>query len=111
MIYKTIVFTDYLKYRAQLRGFDLNLIETIIRYSPERYLDSESYRYVVIGEHINKLVMIPYEETETTITPVTIHATTRQQIKFRLTTRRLRYEQANNELFSRAGCDSSVDYG
>lgn len=92
MIYKTIVFTDYLTYRAQLRGFDLSLIEKIIRYSPERYFDSESYRYAVIGEHINKLVMIPYEETETTITPVTIHATTRQQVKFRLTTGRLRYE-------------------
>lgn len=92
MIYKTIVFTDYLTYRAQLRGFDLSLIEKIIRYSPERYFDSESYCYVVIGEHINKLVMIPYEETETTITPVTIHATTRQQVKFRLTTGRLRYE-------------------
>lgn len=36
--------------------------------------------------------MIPYEETETTITPITIHATTRQQIKFRLTTGRLIYE-------------------
>ncbi len=92
MLYKSIVFTDYLTYRAQLRGFDLSLIEKIIRYSPERYFDSESYRYVVIGEHINKLVMIPYEETETTITPVTIHATTRQQVKFRLTTGRLRYE-------------------
>ncbi|MFZ2726104.1 MAG: hypothetical protein WAX77_07645 [Methylococcaceae bacterium] len=89
---KTLIFTDYLKYRAQLRGFDLNLIENIIRYSPERYIDSESYRFVVIGEHGNKLVMIPYEETENTITPITIHATTRQQIKFRLTTGRLSHE-------------------
>ncbi|KJV07041.1 hypothetical protein [Methylocucumis oryzae] len=89
---KSLIFTDYLKYRAQLRGFDLDLIEKIIRYSPERYIDSESYRFVVIGDHANKLVMIPYEETENTITPVTIHATTRQQIKFRLTTGRLSHE-------------------
>lgn len=92
MLYKTLIFTDYLKYRAELRGFDLNLIEKIIRYSPERYIDSESYRFVVIGDHGNKLVMIPYEETENTITPITIHATTRQQIKFRLNTGRLNYE-------------------
>jgi hypothetical protein len=83
---KTCIFTEYLKYRAELRGFDLTLIEHIVRYSPERYIDSETYRCVVIGDHSNKLVMIPYEETELTITPITIHATTRQQIKFRLTT-------------------------
>ncbi len=77
---KVLIFTDYLKYRAELRGFDLNLIEKIIRYSSERYIDSESYRYVVIGDHSNKLVMIPYEETENSIIPVTIHTTTRQQI-------------------------------
>lgn len=33
----------------------------------------------------------PYEEDEATLTPVTIHATTRQQIKFRLNTGRLNY--------------------
>jgi hypothetical protein len=90
---KSIIFTDYLKYRAELRGFDLDKIEYIIRYSSERYIDTESYRLIVIGEHDNKLVMIPpYEETETTITPITIHTVTRQQIKFRLTTGRLSYE-------------------
>lgn len=75
-----------------MRGFDLDLIENIIRYSPECYIDSESYRFVVIGDHGNKLVMIPYEETENTITPIIIHATARQQIKFRLTTGRLSHE-------------------
>jgi len=88
---KNVVFTDYLKYRAELRGFDLALIEQILRYSPERYIDSESYRFVVIGDHNDKLVTIPYEENETTLTPITIHATTRQQIKFRLNTGRLNY--------------------
>jgi hypothetical protein len=38
MIEKTCIFTDYLKYRAELRGFDLGLIEHIVRYSPERYI-------------------------------------------------------------------------
>lgn len=92
MTSKTVIFTDYLKYRAELRNFDLNLIEEIIRYSPERYIDSERYRFVVIGDHSNKLAMIPYKAIETTITPITIHATTRRQIKFRLSTGRLSYE-------------------
>lgn len=92
MTNKTLIFNDYLQYRAELRGFDLTLIENIVRYSPERYLDTETHRLVVIGQHGMKLVMIPYEETATTITPVTIHATTRQQIKLRLNTGRLIYE-------------------
>jgi len=29
----TIVWTDYIKYRAKLRGFDLEKIEEIVRYS------------------------------------------------------------------------------
>jgi hypothetical protein len=41
-----------------------------------------------IGRHNDILVMIPYEETENQdeklIMPVTVHATSRQQIKFRL---------------------------
>ena len=88
---KTVIFTDYLKYRAQLRSFDLLLIEHILRYSSERYIDSESYRFVVIGTHNEKLLMIPYEENDATLTPITIHATTRQQIKIRLNTGRLNY--------------------
>jgi hypothetical protein len=89
---KVCIFTDYLKYRAELRGFDLTQVEHILRYSQERYFDIETHRLIVVGEQGNKLVMIPYEESETEITPVTIHATTRQQIKFRLTTGRLTYE-------------------
>jgi hypothetical protein len=78
--------------RAELRDFDLTQIEHILRYSQERYFDIETHRLIVVGEQGNKLVMIPYEESETEITPVTIHATSRQQIKFRLTTGRLTYE-------------------
>jgi hypothetical protein len=58
----------------------------------ERYFDIETHRWVVIGEQDDRLVMIPYEESQTAIIPVTIHTTSRQQIKFRLTTGRLTYE-------------------
>jgi len=92
MTEKVFVITDYLKFRAELRGFDLLLIEQIIRYGPERYYDVETRRVIAVGDHGNKLVMIPYDETEIELIPVTIHATSRQQIKFRLTTGRLIYE-------------------
>jgi hypothetical protein len=89
---KSCFFTDYLKFRATLRGFDLKKIEEILRYSDERYFDVETQRSIVIGEHYSKLVMIPYEQNETEIIAITIHATTRQQIKFRLNTGRFKYE-------------------
>lgn len=92
MTEKVFAVTDYLKFRADLRGFDLLLIEQIIHYGSERYYDVETQRVIVVGEHGDKLVMIPYDETETELIPVTIHATSRQQIKFRLTTGRLIYE-------------------
>jgi hypothetical protein len=89
---KICIFTDYLKFRTELRSFDLAQVEHTLRYSQERYFDIETHRLIVVGEQDNKLVMIPYEESETEIIPITIHATTRQQIKFRLTTGRLIYE-------------------
>ncbi len=92
MTSKICVFTDYFKFRAELRGFDLIKVENIVRYSQERYFDTETQRIVAVGEHGNRLVMIPYEESDTEITPITIHASTRQQIKFRLNTGRLTYE-------------------
>ncbi len=73
MISKICVFTDYFKFRAELRGFDLIEAEKIVRYSQERYFDTETQRIVAVGEHGNRLVMIPYEESETEITPVTRH--------------------------------------
>ncbi len=89
---KTFIVTEYLKYRIELRGFDLSLIEKIVRYSEERYFDTETSRLIVVGEHDKKLVVIPYQETQDTITPITVHATSRQQIKFRLNTGRFTYE-------------------
>jgi hypothetical protein len=83
-----IIWTEYLQYRVDLRGFDLAEIEHIIRHSGERYLDTETRRTVVVGRHNRQLVMIPYEMDEENLIPVTIHATTRQQIRFRLRTGR-----------------------
>jgi hypothetical protein len=83
-----IIWTDYMKYRARLRRFDLAQIEQIVRYSGERYLDTVTGRLVTIGSIEGVLVMIPYEIESKTITPVTIHATTRQQINLRLRTGR-----------------------
>ena len=85
----TIVWTHYMRHKAKLRKFDLSKIENIIRYSPERYSDMATGRRIVVGKHDNTLVMIPYESDENSITPITIHATTRPQINFRIKTGRL----------------------
>jgi hypothetical protein len=41
-----IVWTDYMKYRVRLRGFDLAAAEPIVRHSAERYLDTVTGRRV-----------------------------------------------------------------
>ena len=80
----TILWTDYLRYRAKLRGFDLSRIEEILRYTEERYFDTVTHRLVAVGKHGKILVMIPYDRNENNvITPITIHATNRQQINYR----------------------------
>jgi len=80
-----IIWTDYLKYKANLRGFNLQSIEEIIRYSTERYYDTSTDRWVVVGKDGSTPVMIPHEITENdSITPITIHSTTRQQINYRV---------------------------
>jgi hypothetical protein len=83
-----ITWTDYMRYRAELRGFDLEKLEQIVTHSTERYYDTETGRAVVIGRYDEKLVIVPYEMAENMITPVTVHTTTRQQINFRLKTGR-----------------------
>lgn len=89
---RVIIWTDYLKYRAALRGFDLVKLEEIVRHSGERYLDIETGRGVVVGRHDEQLVLIPYEVDEDKITPVTVHVTTRQQIRFPVRTGRFTNE-------------------
>ncbi|MBN1102225.1 MAG: hypothetical protein JXL84_02300 [Deltaproteobacteria bacterium] len=88
----TIVWTEYMKYRLKLRSYDLATVEQILRYSSERYVDTVTGRLVAIGRHVKLLVMIPYERKGSTLTPVTIHATNRQQINSRLKSGRLRNE-------------------
>lgn len=83
-----INWTDYLKYRAALRGFELEKLEDVIRHSSERYFDTETERHVVVGRHHLQLVMIAYDIKNETTIPVTVHTITRQQIRFRLNTRR-----------------------
>lgn len=81
-----------MKYRIKLRGFDLKKIEDILRYSRERYFDTATQRLIVVGKYNKSLVMIPYEQKEKVIIPITVHITTRQQINFRLKTGRFEYE-------------------
>lgn len=88
----SIIWTEYLQYRAALRGFDLAKLEHIISHSSERYFDTETRLSVVVGRHDRRLVLIPYEVAPDAITPVTVHAITRQQINFRLRTGRFTHE-------------------
>lgn len=84
----TIIWTEYLKYRAQLRGFDLSQLEQIVRHSGERYRDTETGRMIAVGRHEQSLVLIAYEVEGSVATPVTVHAVSRQQIRFRVQTGR-----------------------
>lgn len=79
-----VAWTEYLKYRARLRGFDPEIIEQIVRFSEERYFDTATQRMVVVGRHGNLLIMVPYEQEGEVMTPITVHSTTRQQITLRL---------------------------
>lgn len=88
----TVNWTDYLKYRTKLRGFELEKIEKIVRFSTERYFDNTTNRFIVVGRHGKKWVSIPYERENDSITPITIHATTRKQINFRIKSGRYRHE-------------------
>lgn len=83
-----IIWSEYLKYRAHLRKFNLEKIEEILRFSSERYYDTETDRFLAVGKHNQTLVIIPYEINGDSIQPITIHAITRQQIRFRLKTGR-----------------------
>ena len=46
-----VIWTDYMVYRASMRGFDLARIEDIVRYSDERYAGNATGRLVVVGKH------------------------------------------------------------
>ena len=81
-----------MKDRLDLRGYDLATVEHILRYSSERYVDTVTGRLVAVGRHEKLLVMIPYERKGGTLTPVTIHVTSRQQINSRIKSGRFKNE-------------------
>jgi hypothetical protein len=83
-----IQWTDYIRYRVQIRGFEPAAVERIVLFSDERYFDNATQRMVAVGRHGNQLLLIPYEIEGEVVTPVTVHATTRQQVNFRLRTGR-----------------------
>ena len=88
----TIVWSEYMNYRLSLRRYDLETVEQILRFSSERYVDTVTGRVIAIGRHEKLLVMIPYELKGHTLTPVTIHATSRQQINSRIKSGRFKNE-------------------
>ncbi len=73
---------------ARLRGYELPEVEHILKHSAERYNDTETFRSIVVGRHDERLVMIAYGVEGDVMTPVTIPAITRQQIRFRIKTGR-----------------------
>jgi uncharacterized DUF497 family protein len=76
---KEVVWTDYFKYRVQLRGFTFKNVEGILWYRTERYSDTVTRRLVVVGKDGNVLVMIPHEvHEESTITPITNKSASRR---------------------------------
>lgn len=87
-----VIWTECLVYRARLRAFDLEQIENILKYTDERYLDRETGRFIAIGRLDDKLVLIAYEVENADIIPVTVHAVSRQQIRYRLRSGRLKHE-------------------
>jgi hypothetical protein len=92
------IWSEYIRHRAESREFDLGKIEEILRYSAERYFDTETNRLIAVGRHDERLIMVPYETYRDTIRPVTVHAVTRQQINFRIKTGRFTNEQIRNEI-------------
>jgi hypothetical protein len=87
-----VAWTEYLRYRAELRGFDLNEIEQVVKSTRERYVDMATNRHVAVGRCGTTLVLVPYEVSGDVLTPVTIHATSRRQIDFRVKAGRFVHE-------------------
>ena len=56
------VWTDYMKYRVEFRGYELAKVEDILRHSGEKYFDTATQRLVVVSKHNDNLVAIPYEK-------------------------------------------------
>jgi hypothetical protein len=92
-----IIWTDYFRYRVKLRGFNLNDLEEILRYSTERYYDTATDRLVVIGRDAKTMIMTPYErDNSDVVTPITVQATNRQQVNYRVEAEDFRNEKTQN---------------
>ena len=61
-----VIWTEYLKHRARVRGFELPTIEQIVRFSDERYYDTVTQRMVAVGRHGHRLVIVPYDREDDT---------------------------------------------
>ena len=77
----------------EVRNYNKEKIEHIIRFSSERYFDTETRRFVIIGKHDHRVVIIPIDKSGNVIIPVTIHAISRQQIRFRILSGRFEDEK------------------
>jgi len=87
-----IVWTDYFLYRATERKLDLSQIEKILRYSSERYVDTDTGSRIAIGSVENHIILVAYDLIEDGYEVITSHATNRQQITFRLNSGRYKHE-------------------
>lgn len=67
-------------------------VEEIVRHTSERYIDNETHRLIAIGKHKGAIVLVPYEESETSLTPITVHVTSHRQMNFRIKTGRYSHE-------------------
>jgi hypothetical protein len=87
-----IQWTSYARRRCAQRGFQLDILESLLRTSTERYSDVDTGRRVVVGRHDALLVLIAYETgPEDVLVPVTVHTTTRAQVQARLLRGRYHY--------------------
>jgi hypothetical protein len=89
---KRIVWTEYLKHRARVRDYDLGLIEHVVRHSTERYYDTATLRSLAVGKHDKRLIVVPYDSDDDSVTPVTVHAVSRTQIEYRIKVGRFIHE-------------------
>jgi len=85
-------WTEYMKHRALLRGFNLVEIEHIVRHSAERYIDQSTGRLVAVGRGERQMLLIPYELDGILVRPITVHATTKLQIDARVKSGRFSHE-------------------
>jgi hypothetical protein len=93
-------------YRSRLLHRRINIApDRIVRFEEDGIecvsdtFDTETGRTVIIGRHSELLVLIPIEAEGATIIPVTVHATTRQQINFGCKPAGFEYESPTNDLF------------